>query len=113
MRSILDTFEEGVCLIDEAGYVCCLNAAAEELVGYTEKELLGGPFLPNVKIALLNDTPVSGPDSTIKQFRADDRWRPFRLLRKDGNVFDALCARWPLEPGSSLLKFRRTQLRNS
>ncbi|MGJ0509342.1 MAG: PAS domain-containing protein [Methylocystis sp.] len=58
LRSILDAFEEGVCLVDEASYVCCMNAAAEQLLGYTEKELQGGPFLPNVKIALLKDSPI-------------------------------------------------------
>lgn len=107
LRSILNAFEEAVCLIDEVGHVSCVNAAAEQLLGYTEEELLGGPFLPNVNVAPSNDELVSRAGSVITQ--PDMRfWIPVQLLGKDGSVLEALCSRSVLvETGSMLLRFRR------
>ena len=58
LRSFLDTFAEGACLLSETGNVRGLNAAAERLLGYKENELLGGPFHPYREI--MRDGDASG-----------------------------------------------------
>jgi sigma-B regulation protein RsbU (phosphoserine phosphatase) len=99
LRSILDAFEEGACLLDEAGTVRCINAAAEELTGYQEAELFGRPFLPNVEIA--QEGGDHDASRTSVQFR-----------RKDGGALDVICARRRLGQagaGPTLLKFRERE----
>ena len=106
LRSILDAFEEGVCLLDEAGAVRCMNAAAEELIGYRQEELFGRPFLPNVKITQGGDDP--GSDAHDRSHIPS--WNAVQFLCKDGRVWEALCAIWPLGQdgeGLTLLKFRK------
>jgi sigma-B regulation protein RsbU (phosphoserine phosphatase) len=107
LRSVLNAFEEGVCLIDEVGHVLCVNAAAEELLGYTEEDPVGGPFLPNGDVALSNDVLISSAASVIGPSNLHS-WSPVQLLRKDGRVMNVLCSKCArTETGSLLLKFRR------
>jgi sigma-B regulation protein RsbU (phosphoserine phosphatase) len=108
LRSILDAFEEGACLL-EAGVVRLMNTAAEELTGYREDELFGRPFLPNVEIARGNGDPGHRVEATF-----DGPWTPtsggVQIRRKDGGMVEVLCA-WRslerVEAGLALLKFRK------
>jgi sigma-B regulation protein RsbU (phosphoserine phosphatase) len=111
LRSILDAFEEGACLLDAAGVVRCMNAAAEEFTGYQEDELLGRPFLPNVEIARERGDPGPGLEATY-----DGPWTPnsggVRIRRKDGGMVEVICAWSSLErvgAGLALLKFRKRE----
>jgi sigma-B regulation protein RsbU (phosphoserine phosphatase) len=108
LRSIVDAFEEGVCLLDETGAVRCMNAALEELTGYKEEELLGGPFLPNVDIAHECGDPAPDSDATYERIHIPS-WNLVEFLRKDGRELHVLCSTRSLGPKdafSTLLKFR-------
>ena len=49
LRSVLDCFDVGLCLLDERGALRCMNKAAEELNGYKQDELMGRCLLPYVE----------------------------------------------------------------
>jgi sigma-B regulation protein RsbU (phosphoserine phosphatase) len=111
LRPVLDAIEEGVFLLDEAGAVRCMNAAAERLLGYREDELLGRPFLTCLELAQEGGAPHSGAGAAFD-------WRPAlgqgsaRFRRKDGCVLGVVCALQPLgrdAAGPALLKFRERE----
>ncbi len=111
LRSILDAFEDGVCLLDEAGAVRCMNAAAEELTGYREEELFGHSFLPNVEIAHESGDPGFDAEATSDRPRTPP-WIGVQIRRKDGGALDVVCARRPLGQagaGPTLLKFHKRE----
>jgi sigma-B regulation protein RsbU (phosphoserine phosphatase) len=111
LRPLLDAFEEGVCLLDEAGAVRCMNAVAERLLGYREDELLGRPFLSDLEVAQEGGAPQFGVGEAF------DRLSAFRqdlaqFRRKDGSVLGVACALQPLGrdgAGPTLLKFRERE----
>ena len=97
LRSVLDCFEGGLCLLDERGALRCMNKAAEELTGYTQNELMGRCLLSDVEV----EDGACDPTS---------QWKFGRFHRKDGAVLDAAFAQWRLVgdgDGSTLLKLRR------
>lgn len=111
LRSILDAFEDGVCLLDEAGSVLCMNAAAEELTGYREEELFGHSFLPNVEIAHESGDPGFDAEANSDRPRTPP-WIGVQIRRKDGGALDVVCARRPLgrtDAGPTLLKFHKRE----
>ena len=111
LRSVLDALEDGVCLLDEAGAVRCMNAAAEELSGYREEELYGRPFLPNVEIAQESGNPDSEANPTFDQPPAPP-WNGVQFRRKDGDALEVICMQCPLGQagaGPTLLKFRKRE----
>ena len=111
LRPLLDAFEEGVCLLDEAGAVRCMNTVAERLLGYREDELLGRPFLSDLEVAQEGGAPQFGVGEAF------DRLSAFRqdltqFRRKDGSVLGVACALQPLGrdgAGPTLLKFRERE----
>ncbi|MCQ4189007.1 PAS domain S-box protein [Methylocystis suflitae] len=94
-RLILDAFDEGLCLLDEAGELCAMNGAAERLTGYLEEELISHPLLTKLEISSRNcgadPTPSSHDPPT-----APSGWLEVRLRRKDGSKIDAVCAICPV-----------------
>lgn len=44
LSSVLDNMVSGVVMIDEQGVIVLLNRPAEEIMGFTSKELIGKPF---------------------------------------------------------------------
>ena len=97
LRSVLDCFDGGLCLLDERGALRCMNKAAEELTGYKQDELMGRCLLSYVEIEDGARDPTS-------------RWKYGGFHRKDGGVLDAAFARWRLVgdgDGPTLLKLRR------
>jgi len=101
LRSVLDTFEEGACLLDKTGVVDCVNAAAEHLLGYREEDLLGH---------LLSDFLVikdGNPSAVQSDWRATLRQPRVKLRSKDGILLDAAFSLQPLGPaGSGLTLFK-------
>lgn len=111
LRSILDAFEDGVCLLDETGAVRCMNAAAEELTGYREEELIGRSFLPNVEIAQESGDPQHGAEATFERPRTC-AWSGVQFRHKDGGALNVIYARRPLgqeDAGRTLLQFRKRE----
>ncbi len=97
LRSVLDCFDVGLCLLAERGALRCMNKAAEELTGYKQDELMGRCLLPYVEIE-------DGPRDPTS------RWKYGGFHRKDGGVLDAAFSRWRLVgdgDGPTLLKLRR------
>lgn len=105
LRSVLETFEDGLFVLDEEGGLRCMNSAAEKLTGYRQDELLGRPLLTDLKIS----QGKGDARSAAMLDRLSAPWRIVRLRRKDGSELDALYALHPLEQafaGPALLKIR-------
>ena len=110
LRSFLDTFAEGVCLLGETGDVRGMNAAAERLLGYKADELLGGPFHPNREIFRDGDASGDGVATAVDWRSMHPMNSEFR--RKNGSLIDVVCTLHPLERddvGSILLTFRERE----
>ncbi len=106
-RLILEAFDEGLCLLDEAGALCAMNGAAERLTGYLEQELISHPLLTKLEISSGN----GGADSTASSHdlpTPPSGWVDVRLRRKDGSKVDAVCAIFPVGSNAAwtLLKLR-------
>ena len=110
VRSFLDWFAEGVCLLGETGDVRGMNAAAERLLGYEADELLGGPFHPNREILRDGDASGDGVATAVDWRSRHPMNSEFR--RKNGSLIDVVCTLHPLERddvGSILLTFRERE----
>jgi sigma-B regulation protein RsbU (phosphoserine phosphatase) len=77
LRSVLDGFEDGACLLDPEGRLNYMNEAAERLTGYKSAELQRLPFFTRLG---MNQEPQ--PDAP--------HWRSVSLKRKDGLWSEAL-----------------------
>ncbi|HSV62632.1 MAG TPA: PAS domain S-box protein, partial [Chthoniobacterales bacterium] len=89
---IMDNSLDVICTIDADGRFLSVNAACEQLWGYTQKELLGRPFIDFVH-----------PDDQLKSTAAEKGLRTNgkitdfvnRCIRKDGSIVDVLwSATW-------------------
>jgi two-component system sensor histidine kinase/response regulator len=89
---IMDNSQDVICTIDDVGRFVTVNAACQNLWGYTQAEVVGRPFIELVH-----------PDDREKTLEAaeklltDRRTTDFvnRYLRKDGSVVDVLwSASW-------------------
>ena len=110
LRTFLDTFSECTCLLGETGDVRGINAAAEQFLGYTADELVGGPFQPNREI--MRDRYASGDGVATAIDWCSMRPMETTFRRKDGNFVDVVCTLHPLErndAGSVLLTFRERE----
>jgi sigma-B regulation protein RsbU (phosphoserine phosphatase) len=106
--SIINAFDDAACLLDETGAVCCMNSAAEDLTGYRQEELVGGPFLPHVEITQPRADPNSSAEPSSSR-PAAFIWKTVRLRRRDGSKMEVRCGLSSLGPtgaGPTLLKFR-------
>jgi sigma-B regulation protein RsbU (phosphoserine phosphatase) len=111
LRLILDAFDEGVCVLNAAGNVRYMNSAAEELTGYREQDLIGRPFLPNVKILLDSGDPDSDAHAAFERRPAKSSIG-VQFQRNNGEVLDVICTNRPLGQdgvGPTLLKFRKRE----
>lgn len=105
-RTIIDAFDEGLCLLDASGALCEMNSAAEQLTGYRTDELSGQPFVEKLAVTLGN----RGIDPADWSLWPRERWTPAQLNRKDGTTASLTCYLRALEtPGavSILLKLRK------
>ncbi|WP_235726692.1 SpoIIE family protein phosphatase [Methylocaldum szegediense] len=94
-RSLLDSFDEAVCVLDEAGCLVFLNRAAEDLFGYSEHELRGRPIFSVLEMPL-GLTPPGREQKPIT--RAEERFfsaNEIRFRRKGGTI---VGARYKLTP---------------
>jgi sigma-B regulation protein RsbU (phosphoserine phosphatase) len=109
LRSFLDTFVEGACLLAESGDVRGMNAAAEAALGYKADELLGGPFLPDREI--IRDYASGGGDVTILAWRSV-RPEHGTFRHKNGSLREVAYSLHPLAQDgadSILLTFREVE----
>jgi sigma-B regulation protein RsbU (phosphoserine phosphatase) len=75
LRAALDSLNEAVCIIDDAGALVLMSEAAEALSGYREAEGLGAPVPLSPPIDAGQDEPVPG-------------MRTCRLRRADGSEIE-------------------------
>jgi PAS domain S-box-containing protein len=89
---IMDNSQDVICTVSEDGHFLSLNAACEQLWGYTAKELTGRAYIELVH-----------PDDRIKSTQAEQGLRESgkitdfvnRYVRKDGTLVDVLwSATW-------------------
>ncbi|HYE36406.1 PAS domain S-box protein [Methylocaldum sp.] len=98
-RTLLDGFDDAVCMLDDAGRLIFMNRAAERLFGYSEEELRGRPVFSELEVRAESMPLRWGRKSpSIAQerfFHADET----RFRRKDGTVFAARYRLTPLKEG--------------
>jgi PAS domain S-box-containing protein len=75
-RLILDAIGDGVCRVNTAGIITFANRAALDIVGCTEKQLVG---LPALELAITDEYLAAAPDAR----------REVGLRRRDGTTFPA------------------------
>ncbi len=96
-RSLLDRFDDAVCVLDGAGCLVFMNRAAEEMFGYSEYELRGRPVFSDLGVpaepALLGREHKPASLSEERVFSANET----RFRRKDGTVFGARYKLTPME----------------
>jgi len=102
LRSFLDTFAEGACLLSGTGNVRGLNAAAERLLGYKENELLGGPFHPYREIMRDGDASGNFPATAVNWRLMQSGRSTFR--HKKGSMVEVVYTLHPLaQDGAGLV----------
>lgn len=83
--SLLESFAEGVVITDKSGIILLVNTSAEQMFGYTKKELVGAPstrFYPE------EEQNAGKPEEELEKATEQGRvayqgWR----IRKDGSRF--------------------------
>jgi PAS domain S-box-containing protein len=93
-RVLADGLDAGVCVLDQQGRVTLVNRAGEQLLGRTERELLGTVLLE----LLQSPRPEAKREQRLAPWLLADG--PVRaeavLTRKDGTTFPAVCTAAPL-----------------
>jgi phosphoserine phosphatase RsbU/P len=113
-HSILDVFDEGLCLLGKDGRVLFINEAAVRLTGRQREELIGRPFCAYLN---LSESDGAGPlcsdtDGAAQSHRAP-LWKPAKLAQKGGGILDVLCMQRLVEQDNAertLLQIRKTEL---
>jgi PAS domain S-box-containing protein len=89
---IMDNSQDVICTVSEDGRFLSVNAACEELWGYTAKELQGRPY---IELVFPEDRPTT--EAAAKNLLATGKITDFvnRYVRKDGTLVDVLwSATW-------------------
>jgi len=102
-RTLLNGFDDAVCLLDDAGRLIYMNRAAEELFGYSEEELCGRPVLSDLEVRV-ESTPLrwDRKPQPVAQERFVNR-NETQFRRKDGTVFAARYSLTPIKEGDLCL----------
>ena len=88
VRTLLESLPEGVVIIDNSGTILLVNARAEQMFGYPEKELIGKP-----NAILIPERFRDVHKEHMAHFFAEPKIRPMGLLldltgrRRDGSEF--------------------------
>jgi PAS domain S-box-containing protein len=88
VRTLLESLAEGVVVIDKSGTILLVNARAEQMFGYPEKELVGKPHS-----VLIPERLRKVHEGHEAHFFAEPRIRPMGQMlelygrRRDGNEF--------------------------
>lgn len=93
--AVADNLGEGVCALDRAGRITFVNPAAERLLGWIARDLLGrewGAVMPGYRAA---DTPLLAAVRTGVAYRDDDTL----LARRDGSPIGAAVYAAPIGTG--------------
>jgi len=102
--SILDSSNEAIVVVDNAGSIVYANNMAEQLFAYDEGEMTG-----QCVESLMPESFRGKHKAHRKRFAQSPRSRPLisdlklKGLRKDGRVFDAEIALTPIQSGDELL----------
>ena len=99
MNAITKSMGEGVYALDRAGQFTFVNPAGEELLGWTEAELLGKDAHAIIDMRSANgvriipeDVPLQTLTPSDRSYRDDDAV----LMRRDGSVFPAAFSAAPI-----------------
>jgi len=91
-RRIVETAEEGICVLDEVGGTVFVNQKMAQMLGYTADEMLGSPILSYV-----DPRDRAAVESALNRRRAGVRERyDVRFRRRDGSELWAILASTPI-----------------
>ncbi|NJC62908.1 PAS domain-containing protein, partial [Planosporangium flavigriseum] len=102
---VMDEMAEGLYTQDDQGRLMSMNRAAEEMLGWTEEELLGKRMHDIVHFQAADGTPIPASECPMRKARAEGR--PIRVddqvfTRKDGSIFPVSYSSAPLHIGSTV-----------
>ncbi|HYF88330.1 response regulator [Azospirillum sp.] len=90
LQSVLDSVAEGICGLDAHGYVTFINPTAAQLLGYAEREMIGGNFHALCHYQYADGRPCQSENCPVLATLADGRSHRIDsdvFLRKDGSAF--------------------------
>jgi PAS domain S-box-containing protein len=102
---VMDNLAEGVFALDADGRVAYLNHAAAQMLGWSERELLGKPMHEVIHFQRADGTSVPADECALLRVRASDR--AIRIVDeaftcKDGTILPVAYSAAPLRSGSTI-----------
>jgi PAS domain S-box-containing protein len=100
LRSVvMDTMAEGLYVLDEGNRLVLMNAAASEMLGWSEDELRGKPLHPIIHFQHADGSPY--PEAECELLRVRREGRTVRMpddafTRKDGSIVPVASSAAPL-----------------
>ena len=101
------TIAEGLVALDAEGRLTCMNGAAEQMLGWTEVELLGHPVEKLIH-RRRPDAAAPAPDGPLAGVFRDHctvRSREDSLVRRDGRILPVMCSASPAPAGGVVIAF--------
>ena len=122
---IMDDMAEGLYTVDADGKLTSVNRAASEMLGWSEKELLGRSAHATVHAAMRPGVPQPESDCPLRRIRTAGlsmQTVDETFVRRDGSTFGVTCSVAPLDIGgdvpgavvtfSDMTEVRRAELEN-
>lgn len=99
-KALLESIGEGMIATDDKGLIIIANRQAQELLGYSEKQMVGNQYTQIMKPTAVDDKPVALKEwplqmalSTHKSVVTSD----YKYVRKNGTTFPAAITASPIE----------------
>ena len=101
---VMDNLVEGVLALDADGRIAYLNRAAAQILGWTEREILGQPMHETIHFQRADGTLVPAEECALLRLRTTDR--SVRVIdeaftRKDGTIVPVAYSAASLASGSA------------
>jgi PAS domain S-box-containing protein len=103
--AVMLSLAEGIYTLDTAGRVTFLNAAAEEMLGWSQAELLGQDMHEAIHSRRADGTPFPAAECPLTQVLhtgASLRGQEALFWRKDGAPLPVLCSSAPIRRGGQI-----------
>lgn len=104
-EAILSGIGEGLIMLDNNGIVQLVNLAAEKLLGYSEKELMGKKFVEVVSAVTDSDEPISASERVVQKVinQRTAITASFQYITKDKEKLSVLVSAAPVIDNRKML----------